>query len=460
MATTITFEGEDTLDDADVSRRNTEWTVRADVDLGRWDALARWERDVEDHVRRDAPPSMRNQWSWSVATPVSIARGRVGFERDVEYWAGTETERRVTAFGRLADIELGARTNLDLSASYRRAIAGGSCAAGCAGRSTWTATGTWHGGGHRTSLQVDQERRLPDGGTDVSYALGTSFRVTRGVATSLGVQGEGLLPDHVAWDVDGAFRTRMGDLEIGTSIAQHVQGKPRTSVALAMSWRYRIDVPVGYRADVGFVEGTVALNGLVAPSDVELRVGSGAVPVAEDGRFRTRPISPGAATVFFDTTTLPTNVLVSPAPVRKVDVRSGESVNVEFALVEAGAVQGRLTYAPPPRAEKDADRSVVYGSGRPDVDADVVRGRTVVLRQGSRVIEVQSDADGSIQREGLHPGMYEWELVRDPALRFFDVEPNRGTVVVEEGGIGRLDVRLVPQRRTIDIQDGPSLTIP
>ena len=424
-------------------------------------AIATWSRAWEPLEGHRG--GSRGETSWQVTgnVPVNAYDVRFGVAYDVSEVGSRVTDARVRSYAQLNDVEIGNLDRLAVRGTLGRDVSTSPCPPSCANAVDWSVALSWDRPSFLGALTLEGGRARTGQSDAIGYRLNGAFTPWRGVRTAAFVEGVRVAPDRYGVEVDGRFTTAVGTLETGVSATRRTVQRPSIDATAYLRWAYTIDVPIGYRADVGRIGGRVdGIEGTRADG-LRVRVGSRSASVDQDGTFRFDGVAPGPATLFVDPTTVPEGVLVAPDPVQDLVISPGDLTTASFQLVRAASLDGTLRYVDPSeRRSGDAQRDVVYGTGNPEADARIVAGRTLRLESEGRSYETQSSADGTFSFSNLYPGRYRLAIVNDGALRFFDVEPSSADVVIESGANTEIQWEVVPKRRVVEIEDRPGLSIP
>ena len=430
--------------DGDLDVSGEAWTLRTDARRS-----TRLPLDATQAVRHADAYRARVRLSrvWGIVDVGAI------HSRTLE--AGVVTKRSADVSTGVRNVEMGDFSTA-LSAKYRTNLPVDACRPNCdPGRKVRIEGSVQaYGGTARFSLEPIGHTGLS---LDVGYGYATTVRPFGLIPIDVSIAGGDRWLDTVSADVRGTFGSRFGRLDLSGGVRHERNGTSSTTFTARAGWSYRIDVPVSYRSDLGRLEGRVlGPDGSPFPGAV-VRVDEREFVTDEEGRFTSDVLPVGPATVFVDTTRVPSGMLVAPNPVQDVVLESGEAVEVTFQLVEATGVRGRIAYEEPPT---DVGDDVVFGTGRRDVDPLVVGERTIVVRNDERSYRTKSNPDGTFELDRMYPGTYRVEVVEDPALEFFRIEPAVVTVDVEGPEPASVDLRIVPERRTVEVEERPGLSFP
>lgn len=436
--------------------RTLRWRTDVDFVFEMWSLGAfverSEERSNETPQRRDfvgrAGASLDYEQSWG------RAEARAGYERKTD---GFGVRRRDAFVGMsLRGLELADRVDMSLSGRLKVRLPHPSCRNDCSFerdvrlRTALQLFGGTVGFGVRSPR--DASLRV-----DASYGYATTFRPFGRLPIDVSVAGGDRWLDTVSADVRGTLNSRFGRLDLSGGVRHERDGAASTTFTARAGWSYRTDVPVSYRSDLGRLEGRIlGPDGAPLP-DVVVRVDERELVTDENGTFGSDVLPVGPATVFVDTTRIPSGMLVAPDPVQNVVLASGEPVELAFQLVEATGVRGRLVYDEPPT---DVVEDVVFGTGQRDLDPQVVGGRTIIVRNDARSYRTTSEPDGTFELDRMYPGTYRVEVVDDADLQFFRVEPETLTVEVHGTEPTPVEARIVPERRTVEIEERPGLSFP
>ncbi|MDR9392607.1 MAG: carboxypeptidase-like regulatory domain-containing protein, partial [Trueperaceae bacterium] len=443
--------------------------VRADVPLSvkeSWDAdldLRAEGWDLRTSVRRatalplEATQAVRHVDGWAATLRLPRAWGDVDVRtsRDRTVVAGVVRDREAELSTTLRNVEIDA-LDVALSARYRTGLPVDACRPDCDPDRQLRVGGSVRAFGGTARFDVEPWR---DGGAslDVGYGYATTVRPFGWVPVEVSVAGGDRWLDTVSADVRGTLDSRFGRLDLSGGVRHERDGAVSTTFTARAGWSYRTDVPVSYRSDLGRLEGRIlGPDGAPLPN-VVVRVDERELVTDEDGTFGSDVLPVGPATVFVDTTRIPSGMLVAPNPVQDVVLASGEPVELAFQLVEATGVRGRLVYDEPPT---DVGEDVVFGTGQRDLDPQVVGGRTIIVRNDARSYRTTSEPDGTFELDRMYPGTYRVEVVDDADLEFFRVEPETLTVEVHGTEPTPVEARIVPERRTVEIEERPGLSFP
>ncbi|MCX5787089.1 MAG: hypothetical protein NTX64_01075 [Elusimicrobia bacterium] len=181
--------------------------------------------------------------------------------------------------------------------------------------------------------------------------------------------------------------------------------RPRIDSVLG-SYSHEFDIPIGLRADVGGLTGSVYEAGVPGRRGVkDAVVNAGGALAATDGRgrFAFRSLDKGEHFVWVDPATLPAG-LVTEAPMPlKAAIEGGKTLRLDIGVVREAEVDLRVVlYEPeggaPSVAEEDKEPKLIEAGG--------VAGLWIELKRGEETVAHPTDADGNLRLRNLRPGRW------------------------------------------------------
>ena len=181
--------------------------------------------------------------------------------------------------------------------------------------------------------------------------------------------------------------------------------RPRIDSVLA-SYSREFDIPIGLRADVGGLAGSVYDAGGPGRRGIkDAVVNAGGALSATDGRgrFAFRSLDKGEHFVWVDPATLPAG-LVTDAPMPlKVAIDGGKTQHLDIGVVREAEVDLHVAlYEPeggaPSVAEENREPRLIEAGG--------VAGLWIELKRGEETVAHPTDADGNLRLRNLRPGRW------------------------------------------------------
>jgi hypothetical protein len=220
-------------------------------------------------------------------------------------------------------------------------------------------------------------------------------------------------------------------------------------LSLRLAYVDAFDVPLGPLSTVGSVSGTVEDSQGRPLSRLVVRLAGRSAVTQEDGSFHFPGVPEGSHQLVVHSDSLARNELTVPASPIPVEVRAGSNARVDFQVVNAARLTGRVSFHVP--AVRDS--AVVYGIGRPERESELVAGILVELSNGSTTVRGVSDARGRFEFARLPPG--EWRLLASAAhlSELYRLEPAEQKLHLESGE-NLVTIEIRPQARPIRLIEG------
>ena len=295
----------------------------------------------------------------------------------------------------------------------------------------------------------------PDGSRLAQLELGIGWRGPIGKALQLDVGAH--------YRLTGAERLRVslaGDYQLGDGHALDVEASGRLyrgrdpSLELALGYSFPLDVPLTRLSTVGQVGGAIRDEGGGGMPGLVVQLAGQSAVTQGDGSFRFPAVPEGEHYLSLGGGALRLSQLTLPPLPHKITVAPGDEHQVDLKVLASATVQGQIVLASPPtETEQDGD-AVIYGSGRPEPPAELVRGLTVKLRSGTGVYQTVTDAHGSFEFSHLPPGEWQLQVSTRGLPEHHRLDPESQAVSLQPGDAVSVEVRLIPVARTFEIIDG------
>ncbi len=435
--------------------------LQASAKIGRVSAQARWRRESSSGAEERFPSFFDRDVRGSLGVAVGSATLRARFDVDTR-WGPTRPDSQDTLDVALALLDLSVTRSIDVRGDVgwtgRRIRE--DCGQNCDFAGAWRLGAGVDAPSTGANLLV---RARDDGGRLAlqSYQLAANVRATPRGWLSGEVEGRNGLPNRAQLAYQRDVGLPIGRARVHLHGAADWADRASVDVGASVDWRYDTRLPLGYRSDATRLEGVIETDVAIDLRGLEVRIGDRTVTTDEEGRFTYVTLERGALDVFVRPGQFPSDVLIAPDPYQSIEGTTGGETDVTFRLVPAGTVTGTVLYDEPPAPEtQPEDESVIFGTGQPNEDRRVVAGRTLILESEERRYRTRSQQDGRFRFERVYPGTYELRVHNPGALRYFSVEPLRQTVVVEDASPVRVEQSISPDRRIVDLQEAPSISVP
>ncbi|HWP81392.1 MAG TPA: SPOR domain-containing protein [Bacteroidota bacterium] len=205
-----------------------------------------------------------------------------------------------------------------------------------------------------------------------------------------------------------------------------------------------IGVPVKRLSSTGILKGKVLDEEGRPLSGVLLNAGPSAAMTERDGSFTFPPLSPGPVYLILDKSSIGLDKVPLQSLPMEIPIRGGDESSIELRIVRSGTIRGRVSLFAFPEGMKEGD-SVRY------VAAGGHTGMALELSNGIEIHRRVSDSRGQFVFADLRPGVW--------TLKAFDyslpanhlIERDTFRVELKPGTQADLDIRVLPQRRTIRV---------
>jgi hypothetical protein len=247
--------------------------------------------------------------------------------------------------------------------------------------------------------------------------------------------------------------------------SQSLSGRDETSYLLSYSFRFGI--PVSRRKSIGGIAGAVyyEANGARTPiADAIVTVDGAGAATGRNGRFGLNSLAPGAYLVRVDRTSIrPDQVTKDKCPIL-VQVKGGETTQLDIALVQGALLTGRVATAAPAASDSTSGNAPTHGSA-PYIAGEPLSATgpgpgvglpnvLVELTSGDEIVRSVSDQSGGFQFEGLRPGKWRLHVYDYNLPAFHYLEQSEMDLELTAGEHKQVAVRVLPRVRRIKMIEG------
>jgi hypothetical protein len=247
--------------------------------------------------------------------------------------------------------------------------------------------------------------------------------------------------------------------------SQSLGGRDETSYLL--SYTFRFGIPVSRRKSIGAIDGAVyyEANGARTPvADAIVTVDGAGAATGRNGRFSLNSLAPAAYLVRVDRASIgPDQVTKDKCPIL-VQVKGGETTQLDIALVQGASVTGRVATAAPAANDSASGNAPTHGNapyiaGEPLSATGPGEGVglpnvLVELTSGDEVVRRVTDQSGGFQFEALRPGKWRLHVYDYNLPAFHYLEQSEMDLELKAGEHQQVAVRVLPRVRRIRMIEG------
>jgi hypothetical protein len=224
-------------------------------------------------------------------------------------------------------------------------------------------------------------------------------------------------------------------------------------------------VPLGLRSDVGRVQGRLLDEHGHGIEGVIISLSGQVVRTQSDGSYCFWAVPVGERLLSIAPEEIGADRVASPFMPFRVRVAAGETIEQDLRLLPVARLHGSIRLLPPP--SEGVQNGVAFGEpSRPQVDADVLKGMVIELRNGSQTHRrfIQNgnnngshngaDFNGThFQFNDLTPGAWQIVVHRNGLPDAYEIRVEAETVHLEPGENRHITIDVVPKTRPIILFD-------
>jgi hypothetical protein len=265
--------------------------------------------------------------------------------------------------------------------------------------------------------------------------------------------GSGLsAPGSEIWEISADASHDLGDdsvLRFDFAASTFRDRHPRLGAGISYSFPVR--VPLWRRADFGEVRGRLVDSTGDAMAGAIVQLGGLTTVTGADGRFHFPAIHEGEHHVRLRAGSLPPGLVTDPVTPYPVLVVGRQETALVMTVRRAARVEGRIVLA---TGEQPGPSAGLVFIGPTEVDeTGLLRGVVIELIGQSGTRLAVSDGEGNFSFGSLLPGPWELQVRHGELPEPYIVELDEEEVLLAEGEVRAVEVRVVPVARRIEFVD-------
>lgn len=221
-------------------------------------------------------------------------------------------------------------------------------------------------------------------------------------------------------------------------------------------------LPVGRKKSIGMLAGHVLSQETREPvSNAILRLNGTAAVTDERGEFRFPALKPGTFHLDVDAASIGLDRIPVQKTPMAVDIQGGEETALEIGVTRSADLTGTVMVYEFQGASQAAHAFGAKGqSGADEVVASWGLANALVeLSKVGEILRVLTDGKGRFSFNGVRPGAWTLTVQSDKLPQHHYLEKDRFTVDLAQGDRREMSIRVLPQKRVIQIIEGGGAVI-